>query len=363
MRHYRMAFQNLKKPISRSICIIILEIRTAINISIKQSIVFLPFFMYNDFGKGPNHGRRTLRGGADVGQALFPLVPSIGQRLGKRCGGFMRNQKNEPFPFGKKLYTIGEFSKLYHIGTDTLRYYEEKGLLSPDRGENGYRYYSAKSIWRMNVILNLRRLGFSVDRIREYFQNRTVDTTESLIDEELALIRRQIAALQELRQSVEEQRSIIEETRALVPETVRRLALPPRNAFVIRKPYDADEDMDLLMRQLLDRSKNSVFMIGNNRLASILAPEDAPHQFEGALLFDPKGTFTLPGGAYLSICYAGATASRSYAGKLSEYAVEHGLVLTPPFIDLVWIDIHTSENDSEHLSELQVRIQAEDPET
>ena len=109
MRHYRMAFQNLKKPISRSICIIILEIRTAINISIKQSIVFLPFFMYNDFGKGPNHGRRTLRGGADVGQALFPLVPSIGQRLGKRCGGFMRNQKKSLFPLGKSFTPLENF--------------------------------------------------------------------------------------------------------------------------------------------------------------------------------------------------------------------------------------------------------------
>lgn len=275
--------------------------------------------------------------------------------------GIMRNKKKEPVPFGKEIYTIGEFSKLYHIGTDTLRYYEEKGLLSPDRGENGYRYYSAKSVWRMSVILNLRRLGFSVDRIRAYFQNRTVDTTEALIDEELALIDQQLAALRELRQSVEEQRAIIEEGRALELETVRHLVLPPRKAFVIRKPYDADEDMDLLMRRLLDRSKDPVFMIGNNRLASILAPEDAPHQFEGALLFDPDGTFTLPGGTYLSICYSGATASRSHAGKLSRYTAEHGLIPLPPFIDLVWIDIHTSENEQEHLSELQVRIQPEDP--
>ena len=49
-------------------------------------------------------------------------------------------------------YTIGEIAELYHIGTDSIRYYERKGLLEPVRGENGYRYYSAQSIWRMNVI-------------------------------------------------------------------------------------------------------------------------------------------------------------------------------------------------------------------
>ena len=39
----------------------------------------------------------------------------------------------------EKYYTIGEIAKLYHLGVDTIRYYEEKGILKPNRGENGYR--------------------------------------------------------------------------------------------------------------------------------------------------------------------------------------------------------------------------------
>ena len=267
----------------------------------------------------------------------------------------MERRKQETI---RERYTIGAFARLYGVGTDTLRYYEEKGLLTPERGDNGYRYYTAGSVWRMNVILNLRRLGFSVERIRTYFLDRTVNTTASLMEEELSMIHRQLLALQALKENVEDQRAILEESRTLPVEAVRRLALPPRQAFVIRQPYYEDEDMDLLMRRLLERSENPVFMIGNNRLASILAPADAPYQFEGALMFDPKGPYTLPGGEYLSICYAGATASRSHAALLRQYAEERGLTLAPPFIDQVWIDIHTSENEKEHLSELQVRIEA-----
>ena len=38
----------------------------------------------------------------------------------------------------KKLYKIGDISKLYNISNDILRYYEKIGLLIPDvRGENG----------------------------------------------------------------------------------------------------------------------------------------------------------------------------------------------------------------------------------
>ena len=59
-----------------------------------------------------------------------------------------------------KYFRIGEISKMYHIGTDSLRYYEKIGILSPKRGENQYRLYRTEDIWRLNVIRELRELGF-----------------------------------------------------------------------------------------------------------------------------------------------------------------------------------------------------------
>ena len=78
----------------------------------------------------------------------------------------------------KQYFKIGEISKLYQIGVDSLRYYEELGLLTPKRGKNGYRLYRLDDIWRLNVIRDLRGLGFSMERIREYLTNRSIDTTE-----------------------------------------------------------------------------------------------------------------------------------------------------------------------------------------
>lgn len=42
----------------------------------------------------------------------------------------------------KKYYKIGEISKLYSISPDSLRYYEDLGILKPKRDVNGYRMYS-----------------------------------------------------------------------------------------------------------------------------------------------------------------------------------------------------------------------------
>ena len=66
----------------------------------------------------------------------------------------------------KQFYKIGEISKLYQIGPDSLRYYEELGLLNPTRGENGYRMYGLNDLWRLNVIRDLRKLNFPMEKNR-----------------------------------------------------------------------------------------------------------------------------------------------------------------------------------------------------
>ena len=61
----------------------------------------------------------------------------------------------------KNLYQIQEICRLYHIGADSLRYYEKIGLIQPQRSEGNYRLYSLSDIWRLNVIRDMLKLGFS----------------------------------------------------------------------------------------------------------------------------------------------------------------------------------------------------------
>ena len=88
----------------------------------------------------------------------------------------------------KKYFKIGEIAKLYHIGTDSLRYYEKLGILTPKRSENDYRLYSLHDIWRLNVIRDLRNLDFSMEQIKDYLNNRSITSTESLFEQELSAI-------------------------------------------------------------------------------------------------------------------------------------------------------------------------------
>lgn len=63
-------------------------------------------------------------------------------------------------------YTISELAKEFGVTTRTIRFYEEKGLMKPDR-EGQRRIYSSADRTRLRLILRGKRLGFSLDESAE----------------------------------------------------------------------------------------------------------------------------------------------------------------------------------------------------
>jgi MerR family copper efflux transcriptional regulator len=57
---------------------------------------------------------------------------------------------------------IGAVSDKSGLPAKTIRYYEEIGLFSPDRRDNGYRDYSMDDVHRLRFLQRSRSLGFSV---------------------------------------------------------------------------------------------------------------------------------------------------------------------------------------------------------
>ena len=65
------------------------------------------------------------------------------------------------------MFKIGEFSRFSRVSVRMLRHYDQLGLLTPSQTDpfTGYRYYSAEQLPRLNRILALRDLGFSLEQI------------------------------------------------------------------------------------------------------------------------------------------------------------------------------------------------------
>jgi DNA-binding transcriptional MerR regulator len=65
------------------------------------------------------------------------------------------------------VFKIGDFSRLTRVSVKMLRHYDEIGLLKPADvdASSGYRFYTAAQLPRLNRIIALKDLGFSLDQI------------------------------------------------------------------------------------------------------------------------------------------------------------------------------------------------------
>ncbi len=72
----------------------------------------------------------------------------------------------------EQLYSISELSAMFDISSRTIRYYEEVGLLvSKSRTSNSQqRYYTNEERRRLKLILRGKRLGFSLQEVKEMIE-------------------------------------------------------------------------------------------------------------------------------------------------------------------------------------------------
>lgn len=77
----------------------------------------------------------------------------------------------------KELYTIGETARLFGVSTQTLRFYDRKGILSPiyTDPETGYRYYSYMQFHIIDRIKYLQGFGLALEEICAIIKEGTVD--------------------------------------------------------------------------------------------------------------------------------------------------------------------------------------------
>ena len=71
-------------------------------------------------------------------------------------------------------YTSGQFAHMAEVSVRTIRYYDQQNILKPSYiNESGARFYTDEDFVRLQQILLLKYLGFSLEDIREMTINDT----------------------------------------------------------------------------------------------------------------------------------------------------------------------------------------------
>jgi len=107
-----------------------------------------------------------------------------------------------------KAFTIGRLAKEAGINLESLRFYEQKGLLpKPPRSSSGYRLFPSDTVRRLRFIKRAQLLGFSLNEIRELLALRVTPRTTTteirkLTEAKIADIEEKIKSLDSMRKSL-----------------------------------------------------------------------------------------------------------------------------------------------------------------
>lgn len=102
---------------------------------------------------------------------------------------------------------IGGVAERSGLSAKTIRYYEEIGLVIPDRQDNGYRDYGTSDLHILQFVQRARSLGFSVEECRNLLglyedNNRASADVKALAIRKIADIDRKIEEMQYLRKTL-----------------------------------------------------------------------------------------------------------------------------------------------------------------
>src|SRR3954451_2218265 len=111
---------------------------------------------------------------------------------------------DEPLIPDEQLLTVTEFAEQFGLTARALRFYEDKGLITPRR-VGTTRVFSARDRARMSLILRGKRLGFSLNTIKDYLDLYDADPTQkSQLAHLLAEVTRRRQQLLAQRQAIDE---------------------------------------------------------------------------------------------------------------------------------------------------------------
>lgn len=103
---------------------------------------------------------------------------------------------------------IGEASDRSGLPAKTIRYYEDIGLIRPERGGNGYRDYDISDVHKLRFLQRSRGLGFSVEECRQLLalyedKSRASADVKEIARGKLTEIDQKIWEMMELRRTLE----------------------------------------------------------------------------------------------------------------------------------------------------------------
>jgi MerR family transcriptional regulator, thiopeptide resistance regulator len=190
---------------------------------------------------------------------------------------FILKNREEAIYLDQKFYQITEFSRKAFVSIRTLRYYDKLELLVPSHyNESGYKLYTQQDLIKLQYILSLKFLGFSLNEIKDFlkidpqkFQHKLIEQ-KSMLKEQKAQIEKIIAAIENVEKTLDKDQiyydSIIEAIQImqmnLKPDWIKKyLTTEERKTMreIVKQSYSKEALRKLISRNWTNEDQNHHF--------------------------------------------------------------------------------------------------------
>ena len=286
--------------------------------------------------------------------------------LNQRKGFIMKRTKD----YGK-LFSIGEVSKICNISAKTLRYYDQIGILSPDvvLKENGYRYYSQKTLHIVPVVKYYKQMGFKLEEMQGAVEGNAYYYLEQDFRNKIKELKIREKEIRDCYTSVNDWNKMLEEARLVRQNRVQDVMIK----YVQGETYCFQEQdfhynylesiINIGWVNYLDSIENQITgpvilnycsykekMTGKSRRVRIMQ--------KPILEFQPGANkITLDSGLFISVYHIGAleTLDHEYV-KIEQWAGERGYQCGEECYERHVVDYWATRNQEEFVTEIMIPV-------
>lgn len=207
----------------------------------------------------------------------------------------------------RKLFSIGEISKLFHISVSSLRHYENIGLLAPTyiSPDSGYRYYGTEQFEVLNTIRYLRALDMPLNEIEDFLHNREVGKMEEKLSRQKTIVAEKQQELARVERKIDAQMQRLRDAQSVALGYIELVNAPACRIFWTENHTTAQEpeSLDLSTRSLTAAQTEAIMFLGKvgfsvseehlkekqyDHYDGTFLLVDEADRFGGALLFLPE---------------------------------------------------------------------------
>ena len=274
-------------------------------------------------------------------------------------------------PIKENLLSITELAKLRQVTSETLRYYDRIGLITPDYvdPQTRYRHYSIRQYEKLGTIKELRQLGMSIHDITDYFSGRNLRKSHQLLLHQLELLEEEIRKQQLLSEILRRKLHFLSEITPPPPvDKVFCRAFPQRYMITFGEPAGGSREHAFAFTRLERYLDEVAPILASDRIGvyadwHLLEPSDdyipaVPMIFVERDAIESEHKRTIPPGDYLCMNYRRGELERYHPSfaRLHTYMAEHGWVLNGMIFQFYKIDVTLTSDPDETLMEIQVPV-------